>query len=45
MQDAEENYCLCLHYMSVHYLSGSHGVPDVSLFQFLSFAWSIIAKV
>ena len=28
--------------MSVHYLSGSHGVPDVNLFQFLSFAWSVI---
>ena len=30
--------------MSVHYLSGSHGVPDVNLFQFLSFAWSVIGS-
>ena len=31
-------------FQTVHYLSGSHGVPDVTLFEILSFSWSIIIK-
>ena len=44
-QDAEVTKLLSvftLHVCTLLILSGSHGVPDVNLFQFLSFAWSVI---